>query len=92
MDASDIIRKLQSQAIYGHYKDKIAKTQPRVNLSTCGMVSTVRITYPDYSQRDLVALGKYYCNSCSTTTSITPIQNTGNGSRFVFERYDKPIM
>jgi hypothetical protein len=97
MDASDVLRKLRSQTTFEYYKQKIAVTQPLVNLSTCGSVSSIKIVYPTYEQRDLVTLGKFYTNSCSTVgtagTSIEPIQGSGNTSyRPKVQRYDAPVI
>jgi len=38
MDASEIIKKLQSQAQYRFFKEKLTVTAPTVNISTCGAI------------------------------------------------------
>ncbi len=93
MDASDIIRKLQTQANYGYYLNKMAKTQPLVNISTnIGTLSTIKIVYPDYAQRQRVAEGYYTYNNLSTNT-IVPIINSGNVNyKPAYPRFDAPIL
>lgn len=92
MDASDILRKAQSKTTFSFYKNTLAVTQPNVNISTCAMPSNIRVSYPTYAERDIVALGKYVTNACSTTTQV-PIVNTGNTDfRFDQARYDHPTL
>jgi len=69
-DASDILRKIQSQTRYNYLVSNLMKTQPKANISSCGADGggTVKINYTDFAQRDNLALGKYYANGCSTTT------------------------
>lgn len=93
MDASDIIRKLQTQANYGYYAKKMATTQPSVNTSTnIGTLSTIKIVYPNYAERQRVAEGLYTYNNFSTFT-IVPLVNSGN-VRYVpaLPRFDAPII
>ena len=69
MDYSDIIRKMQSQANYTYLKLNTLSTQPKCNYSTCTQLSGCSpLNYISYEQKNLIALGSYYCNSCSTTT------------------------
>lgn len=93
MDASDIIRKLQSEANYGYYRNKMAKTQPLVNISTnIGTLSTIKLVYPTYEERQRVAQGLYSYNGFSTFT-IVPVVNSGNVAyKPALPRYDAPIM
>ena len=71
-DASDVLRKIQSQTRYNYLLNKLMTTQPKANISSCSSDGTgtnsVRIQYTDYAQRNDIALGKYYANACSTTT------------------------
>jgi len=69
-DASDVLRKIQSQTRYNYLVSNLMVTQPRANISSCGSdgSNTVKINYTDYAQRNDIALGKYYANTCSTTT------------------------
>lgn len=67
MDASDIIRKIQSKAIFTNYKAILANQQPSCVLSNCCGVSNVcRLNFPDYQYRDLFYQGQKNCSTCST--------------------------
>lgn len=69
-DASDILRKIQSQTRYNYLVNNLMSTQPKANISSCSADGggTVKINYTDFAQRNDLALGKYYVNGCSTTT------------------------
>ena len=71
-DASDVLRKIQSQTRYNYLLNTLMTTQPKANISSCVVDGTgatsARIQYTDFAQRNDIALGKYYANSCSTTT------------------------
>lgn len=69
-DASDVLRKIQSQTRYNYLVSNLMVTQPLANISSCGSDggNTVKINYTDYAQRNDIALGKYYANTCSSTT------------------------
>jgi len=71
MDASEIIKKLQSQAQYRFFKDKLTVTAPTVNISTCGAIipaSTGRtLNFPNYVEKQLLFKGKLYCSSCTNS-------------------------
>ena len=67
MDASEIIRKLQSKAVYTYLKQQLAVTQPTCNVSTCGANINCTLVFPDYQQRQLFSDGKLYCSSCTNT-------------------------
>lgn len=69
MDFSDIIRKMQSQANYVYLKNNTLSKQPTCNFSTCSQLSGCSpLNYTSYEEKNLIALGRYYCGSCSTTT------------------------
>ena len=69
MDYSDIIRRMQSQANYTYLKINTLATQPTCNFSTCTQISGCKpINYLTYEQKNNIELGKYFCNSCSTTS------------------------
>jgi hypothetical protein len=92
MDASDILRKAQSKTTYSFYKNKLAVTQPNVDIATCATPSNIRVSYPTYAERDILALGKFITNACSNTTQV-PIVNTGNTHfRIDQARYDHPTL
>ena len=76
-DASDVLRKIQSQTRYNYLLNNLAATQPKANISSCTIdgSASLKINYTDYAQRDDLALGKYYANLCSTT-SISYIVNS----------------
>jgi len=71
MDASDIIKKLQSQAQYRFYKETLAVTAPSVNISTCGAIiagrTGVTLNFPNYTEKQLLFQGKLYCSSCTNS-------------------------
>ena len=71
MDASDIIKTLQSQAQYRFYKETLAVTAPSVNISTCGAIiagrTGVTLNFPNYAEKQLLFQGKLYCSSCTNS-------------------------
>jgi len=71
MDASGIIKKLQSQAQYRYFKEKLAVTAPAVNISTCGAIKAastgVTLNFPNYVDKQLLFQGKLYCSSCTNS-------------------------
>lgn len=71
MDASDIIKKLQSQAQYRFYKETLAVQAPTVNISTCGAIipatTGVTVNFPSYIDKQLMFQGKLYCSSCTNS-------------------------
>ena len=68
MDASDRLRKLQTQTIWTYYKTAVLATQPTCNYSTCGQAlqSTCVAKYNTYEERYQVATGRQNCSGCST--------------------------
>ena len=66
MDASEIIKRLQTKTDYSFYKQKLAVTSPTVNISTCGAVIGV-VNFPTYSEKQSVLQGKLYCSSCTNS-------------------------
>lgn len=78
MDASDVLRRIQSETQYGYLKAQFATIQPTANISSCTVAgSNVKINYDDYAQRTTIALGKYNCQDCSTNTTLCFIVNSG---------------
>lgn len=67
MDASEIIRKLQSKAVYTYTKQQLAVTQPTANVSTCGANINAILNFQNYEVRQLFSDGKLYCSSCQNT-------------------------
>jgi hypothetical protein len=71
MDASEIIKKLQSQAQYRFFKEKLAVTAPTVNISTCGAIIPAStgetLNFPSYVEKQLLFKGKLYCSSCTNS-------------------------
>ena len=71
MDASDIIKKLQSQAQYRFYKETFAVKAPTVNISTCGSIipaaNGITVNFPSYIDKQLMFKGKLYCSSCTNS-------------------------
>jgi hypothetical protein len=67
MDASEIIRRLQSKTVYTNYKIQTAITQPTCNMSTCGANINCTFNFPDYQIRQLVRDGKLFCSTCVNT-------------------------
>lgn len=69
MDASDVIRKLQSKAIYSVQKQALTVTQPTCNISTCAAPNYpgCQLTFPNYQYMNLFYQGKQYCSSCTNT-------------------------
>jgi hypothetical protein len=66
MDASDIIRKLQSKAIFSNYKATLAVTQPTCVLSNCCGASNCKLNFPDYQFRQLYYEGQKNCSTCTS--------------------------
>lgn len=74
MDASDIIRKIQSKAIFSNAKQILAVQQPNCVLSNCcGTSTTCAIQFPSYEYRYLFYEGQ---NNCSTCTAGYPYYNS----------------
>jgi hypothetical protein len=73
MDASEIIKKLQSQAQYRFFKEKLVVTAPTVNISTCGAIiaasTGITLNFPNYAEKQLLFQGKLYCSSCTNSCS-----------------------
>lgn len=71
MDASEIIKKLQSQAQYRFVKEKLVVAAPTVNISTCGAIipatNGITLTFPNYAEKQLLFQGKLYCSSCTNS-------------------------
>ena len=71
MDASEIIKKLQSQAQYRFFKEKLVVTAPSVNISTCGAIiaasTGITLNFPNYAEKQLLFQGKLYCSSCTNS-------------------------
>jgi len=67
-----MIRKMQAQAQWTYLKTNTLAKQPTCNFSTCSQVVGCDIKYESYEQKQIITLGKYYCNSCSTTTLCSP--------------------
>lgn len=72
MDASDIIRKLQSRAVFSNRKQVQQVIQPACNLSTCCGTAGCTLNFLDYQQRYLFYEGQKYCSTC---VSNYPINN-----------------
>lgn len=73
MDSSDIIRKIRAQTTWAYLKNNTLAKQPTCNFSTCDVLQgCTPVNYSSYQEKNLVALGKYYCNNCSTTSIIAP--------------------
>ncbi len=68
MDASDRLKKFQTQTIWTYYKTTTLAAQPTCNFSTCGqsLQSTCVVRYTDYEYRNQVATGRKNCSGCST--------------------------
>jgi hypothetical protein len=67
MDASDIIRKLQSKAIFSNYKAIQAVQQPSCVINNCcGVSTTCALNFPDYQYRYLFYEGQKNCSTCSS--------------------------
>ena len=65
MDASDRIRKMQSQAVFTYYKLNVLNPGT-CDTATCGSFGTnCVINYPSYSEKNSVVIGKAACNSCT---------------------------
>ena len=65
MDASDIIRKLQSRAIFSGIKAVQQPLQPTANFSTCCITGAV-LNFQDYQLRYNFYDGVKYCSTCVT--------------------------
>jgi hypothetical protein len=63
MDASDIIRKLQSRAIFSNIKAVQQPLQPAANFSTCCITGAV-LNFQDYQLRYNFYEGVKYCSTC----------------------------
>ena len=71
MNASDIIRKIQSQAIYSYSQINLATTQPNCALGNCtSSPSTCILQFNSFADKNLFYTGKYYCSSC--TNNVYP--------------------
>jgi hypothetical protein len=68
MDASDRIRKLQAQAVFGYYKANVL-TSTTCNTTDCtaGLGANCIVQYPDFQEKLQVAQGKAACNKCAGT-------------------------
>lgn len=82
-DASDVLRRIQSQTQFEYKQAQFLLTQPSANMSTCLTASNIKINYASYEERNNLALGRYYANGCSSTT-ISPIVNSGIPRSLVF--------
>ncbi len=65
MDASDIIRKLQSRAVFSGIKAVQQPLQPAANFSTCCITGAV-LNFQDYQLRYNFYNGVQYCSTCAT--------------------------
>jgi len=63
MDASDIIRKVQSRAIFANIKAVQQPLQPAANFSTCCVTGAV-LNFQDYQLRYSFYDGVKYCSTC----------------------------
>jgi len=67
MDASDIIRKLQSRTAFNYIKTKLSVTQPTVNISTCASLpSSIILNFTNYQDRQLFYQGKQFNSTCGS--------------------------
>ena len=67
MDASDIIRKLQSRAIFSGIKAVQQPLQPTANFSTCCITTPPTgpvLNFQDYQLRYSFYDGAKYCSTC----------------------------
>jgi hypothetical protein len=71
MDASDVIRKLQTQRTYVESKLRTSLIQPTVDFSTCGALSStsVKANYPTYDYFNQAKQGAKYCIGAPDTPS-----------------------
>jgi hypothetical protein len=67
LDASDVLRRIQSQTQYNFLLAQLSVTQPYANVSSVSTQGTAIIHYKNYSSRFNIAFGKYYQNGISTT-------------------------
>jgi hypothetical protein len=68
MDASDIIRKLQSRTAFNFIQAKLSVTQPTVNISTCGALpNSIILNFTEYADRQLFYQGKQFNSTCTNT-------------------------
>jgi hypothetical protein len=74
MDASDIIRKLQSRTIFVNIKSVQQPLQPTANFSTCCITGAV-LNFQDYQLRNNFYDGVKYCSTCATNY---PSNNTNS--------------
>ncbi len=65
MDASDIIRKLQSRTIFVGIKSVQQPLQPAANFSTCCITGAV-LNFQDYQLRNSFYDGVKYCSTCTS--------------------------
>jgi len=73
MDSSDLIRKIQGQTRWVYLKNNTLAKQATCNFSTCSvLVGCNPINYASYEEKNSISIGKYNCNTCSTTTIIAP--------------------
>ena len=63
MDASDIIRKLQSRAVFSGIKAVQQPLQPAANFSTC-CITGATLNFQDYQLRYNFYNGVQYCSTC----------------------------
>jgi hypothetical protein len=67
MDASDIIRKLQSRTAFNFIQANLTVTQPMVNISTCGALpSSLILNFTNYQDRQLFYQGKQFNSTCTS--------------------------
>jgi hypothetical protein len=70
MDFSDIIRRNQALTQWTYLKQNTLATQSNCNFSTCTQLSgCAPINYQSYEQKNIIALGKYSCLSCSVSST-----------------------
>ncbi len=74
MDASDIIRKLQSRAVFSGIKAVQQPLQPAANFSTC-CITNATLNFQEYQLRYLFYNGVQYCSTCQTNS---PLRNANS--------------
>ena len=68
MDASDIIRKLQTRTNFNYTLGKLRVTQPTINISTCAAIPAATIlNFTSYEDRINFYQGKQFNSTCTTT-------------------------
>ena len=67
MDSSDVLRKIQAQAIFSYYRNTILSNQVACNYSTCSSITNCIVNYPSYEERQQVTTGAQVCNKCAST-------------------------